>query len=196
MPAEITLELEIPPELGDRDTCQAPLILTPLAPLILAIAGLSFLSFAALEAHLSTWIVEADARIHGTTHERPCDRFDHAEKAALRPLPERGVPSRERRMRRRVANDCFVDVDTIRYSVPHRFVGRYVDVLIGDHDVQIFDGATTIARHRRCFEPHARVDDPAHFDGIFRRRADSRVAASSPLTRSLDDYASCIGGES
>jgi transposase len=36
-----------------------------------AIAGLSFVSFAALEAHLVGWMVEADRRIHGTTHERP-----------------------------------------------------------------------------------------------------------------------------
>jgi hypothetical protein len=29
-------------------------------------------------------MVEADARIHGTTHERPCDRFEQVEKATLR----------------------------------------------------------------------------------------------------------------
>jgi transposase len=161
-----------------------------------AIAGLSFLSFAALDAHLATWMVDADARVHGTTHERPCDRFERAERAALRALPERVSAIRERRVRRRVANDCFVDVDTIRYSVPHRLVRRFVDVLVGEHDVRIFDGAELVARHRRCFEPHTRVHDPAHFDGIFRSRDDATIASSSPIARSLEDYASCIGGES
>jgi hypothetical protein len=160
-----------------------------------AIAGLSFLSFAALETHLEQWMVEADARIHGTTHERPCDRFDRTERATLRALPDRGIQVRERRVRRRVASDCFVDIDTVRYSVPHRLVHRSVDVLVADLDVQIFD-ATLIARHRRCFEPHTRVVDPAHFEGIYRQREDSIVGASSPLARSLETYAAAIGGES
>jgi transposase len=161
-----------------------------------AIAGLSFLSFAALESHLENWMVEADARIHGTTHERPCDRFEEVERAALRALPERSVPIRERRVRRRVASDCFVDVDTIRYSVPHRLVHRTMEVLIAEDEVMIFDGSTIVARHRRCVEPHTRVLDPAHFEGIYRLRDDAKSIASSPLTRSLEDYASCIGGES
>jgi transposase len=36
----------------------------------IALAGLAFESFAALEQHLVTWIAEtADVRVHGTTHE-------------------------------------------------------------------------------------------------------------------------------
>lgn len=160
-----------------------------------AIAGLSFLSFGSLEAHLEKWIVEADARIHGTTHERPCDRFERAERLALRALPERSVPVRERRVRRRVANDCFVDIDTIRYSVPHRLVRRAVEVHVGEHEVTIFDGPEIVARHRRSVEPHTRVADPAHFEGIYRQRDQAQSAASSSLVRSLEDYASCIGGD-
>jgi hypothetical protein len=95
-----------------------------------AIAGLSFPSFAALEAHLARWIATADQRIHGTTHERPDVRFERDERAALRPLPSPVLPVRERRVTRRVATDCFVDVDTIRYSVPHRLVQRRVEVLV------------------------------------------------------------------
>ena len=45
-----------------------------------AIAGRSFDSFAALEAHLATWMIDADTRIHGTTHERPLDRFERDER--------------------------------------------------------------------------------------------------------------------
>ena len=81
-----------------------------------AIAGISFTSFAALEAHLAQWCVDADQRIHGTTHERPIDRFERDERTALRPLPSPVLPVRERRVTRRVATDCFVDVETVRYS--------------------------------------------------------------------------------
>jgi len=158
-----------------------------------AIAGQSFESFAALEAHLARWMVEADQRVHGTTHERPVDRFERDERATLRPLPSVAMPVRERRVRRRVATDCFVDVDTIRYSVPHRFVRRSVEVLVGDEEVVIYDGPTVIARHRRHSEPHQRIVDPRHFDGIYRQ--DVEVTTASPIGRSLDVYAACIGGD-
>ena len=161
-----------------------------------AIAGLAFTSFAALEAHLQRWMLDADRRIHGTTHERPIDRFERDEKAALRPLPSQAVPVRERRVSRRVATDCFVDVDTIRYSVPHQLVRCSVEVLVLEHEVVIFDGHLEIARHRRHREPHQRVSDPSHFEGIFRRRDDAAVVASSSLARSLDVYAAAVGGDS
>lgn len=159
-----------------------------------AIAGLSFTSFAALEAHLARWMVEADRRVHGTTHERPVERFERDEKQALRPLPSPVMPVRVRRVSRRVATDCFVDVDTIRYSVPHTLVKRYVEVLVGDHDVVVFHRGTEVARHTRHHEPHQRVSDPRHFEGIFRRRDDAAQVASSPIGRSLAEYADAIGG--
>jgi transposase len=160
-----------------------------------AIAGLSFTSFAALEAHLTSWCAAADQRVHGTTHEQPAVRFDRDERAALRPLPARPLPVRERRVRRRVANDCFVDVDTIRYSVPHTLVKRSVDVLVADEDVVVFDGRDEVARHRRCREPYTRVSDPRHFDGLFRLRDDALTTASSPIARSLEVYAAVVGGD-
>ena len=100
-----------------------------------AIAGRSFESFAALEAHLATWMIAADTRIHGTTHERPLDRFEREERQALRPLPARPLPVRQQRLSRRVPTDSFVDVETVRYSVPHRLVRRTVEVLLGDDEV-------------------------------------------------------------
>jgi hypothetical protein len=118
-----------------------------------AIAGRSFDSFAALEAHLATWIVAADTRIHGTTHERPLDRFERAERQALRPLPARPLPVRQQRLSRRVPTDAFVDVETVRYSVPHRLVRRTVEVLLGDDEVVIFDGR----RGRRATSPRSRA---------------------------------------
>lgn len=141
-------------------------------------------------------MIEADGRVPGTTHERPCVRFERDEKSALQPLPARCVPIRERRIRRRVATDCFVDVDTVRYSVPHRLVRRKLEVLVAEHEVTVYDGTVIVARHRRCFEPYTRVVDPAHFEGIYRQRDDAKTVASSVLSCSLEAYASCIGGDS
>jgi transposase len=159
-----------------------------------AIAGLSFESFAGLETHLEWWRLEADRRVHGTTHELPTVRFERDERATLRPLPSPALRVRERRVQRTVATDCFVDVDTVRYSVPHRLVRRRVEVLVTEVDVVVFDGRLEVARHRRHNEPHQRVVDSRHFDGLYRTRDDSTEVASSSLVRSLDVYADIVGG--
>ena len=159
-----------------------------------AVAALSFTSFAALEQHLARWMIEADERIHGTTHERPRERFERDERATLRALPANPMPVRQRRVSRKVAIDCFVDVDTVRYSVPHALVKRVVEVLVGDAEVIIFDGTHVVARHRRSNEPYARVIDARHFDGLWRRAdAPSTEMTSLPPGRTLADYAAVIG---
>ena len=159
------------------------------------LAGLSFPSFAALQSHLLGWMVEADSRIHGTTRERPQDRFDRDERSALRPLPANPLPVTQRRLSRKVAIDCFVDVDTVRYSVPHALVRRPVEVLVAEEEVVIFDGTEVVARHRRSFEPHTKVVIASHFDGLWRRPEEVVVPLSTlPTGRTLADYAAVIGG--
>jgi transposase len=161
------------------------------------IADLDFESFAALETHLTGWMALADARIHGTTHEAPRVRFDRDERAALRPLPIRALPRREQQLRRRVAHDALVDVDTIRYSVPHQLVRDHVDVVVDEHTVRIFHGATLVATHARSFEPFARMIDPAHYAGLWRVPApDESVAAPTLalLGRDLAEYAAVVAG--
>jgi hypothetical protein len=117
-----------------------------------ALAALAFPSFTALEQHLAAWMVGADQRVHGTTHEAPSVRFARDERTALRPLPVRALPRRDQRLRRRVAHDAFVDVDTVRYSVPHQLIRDHVDVVVQDNRVQIVHGTTVVATHTRSQE--------------------------------------------
>jgi transposase len=159
------------------------------------LADQDFDSFAALETHLAAWMVTADQRIHGTTHEAPIVRFDRDERQTLRPVPVRALPRREQRLRRRVANDAFIDVDTVRYSVPHRLVRDSVDVVIEEQHIRIVHGTTVVATHRRSFEPFDRVIDPAHFAGLWRPAAVSTdPTALGALGRDLADYAAVIAG--
>jgi transposase len=162
-----------------------------------ALAGRQFESWSALEMHLAGWMEMADGRIHGTTHEPPRLRFNRDEAAALSPLPARPLPVRQRRETRVVAADCFVNIDTVRYSVPHRLVRRSVQVLVGDDEVVVFDGGQLVARHARCAEPHQRVVDPAHFEGLCRVTTSDRIVTTplAPFGRSLADYAAIIGGD-
>ena len=162
-----------------------------------ALAGFTFPSFAALETHLATWMgAVADERCHGTTREAPRVRFERDERAGLRPLPIRALPRREWRVRRRVATDAFVDLDTVRYSVPYRLVRDYVDAVIDEHTVTLLQGATVIATHRRSTEPFARVIDPAHFAGLWRGTAAAPAPARlAALGRDLAEYASLVEGD-
>ena len=149
-----------------------------------ALAGLSFTSFGALVAHLNGWMEMADARSHGTTGEAPALRFEVREKASLRPLPSSRLSVRQRRLHRKVSNDCLVDIDSIRYSIPHRFVGCRVEVAVCDNDVCVYAGSELIARHRRGSDPHSRIIDPSHYDGILRRPG---RAEDSTLTRPVKE---------
>jgi hypothetical protein len=162
------------------------------------ISGRRFDSFAHLEAHLAEWQLAADQRVHGTTHERPAERFEGAERAVLRPLPARPMPTHGRRLQRRVANDALIDIDTVRYSVPHRLVRDHVEALVTAAEVRVFHGKDLVAVHARSSEPHAKVINPAHFEGLWKRTpAENVVAISQPLAalgRTLEDYAAVIGG--
>jgi transposase len=162
-----------------------------------ALAGRGFENFAALETHLARWSARVDRRVHKTTHERPTDRFELVERAALRPLPERPLQVRERRLARRVSHESLVDIDTVRYSVPHRLVRDRVEVHVGINTVRIFHGSALVAEHPRCFEPHGQVIDRAHFDGLWRQSSPATVSTESPLAalgRSLADYEQAVVG--
>jgi transposase len=162
-----------------------------------AIAGRRFESFGELEAHLAEWLLAADRRVHGTTHERPMDRFEREERQALRTLPARPLPTHGRRLQRKVANDAFVDIDTVRYSVPHRLVRDHVEALVTAAEVRVYHGQDLVAVHARSSEPHARIVDPAHFQGLWRTPTENVVPLAQPLTvlgRSLEDYAAVVGG--
>jgi len=70
---------------------------------------LSFVSWEALDAHLVWWMREvADVRIHGTTHQRPIDRFAR-ETDELRPIREHPAYLHVRRFDRKVTGDCRIE---------------------------------------------------------------------------------------
>lgn len=127
---------------------------------------------------------------------------DVQEKLSLRLLPEHPLPVREQRLRRKVANDALVDVDTVRYSVPHALVRQNVEVLVLVDRVDIFHNRTLIASHERSREPHAIVRQASHYDGLWKsstqgnQEVKNEVSELRKMGRSLQDYADVIGGDS
>ncbi len=160
-----------------------------------ALADQAFDSFSALEQYLAEWMTIADQRRHGTTRQAPIVRFERDERTALGVLPLRALPQRTQRLRRRVALDAFVDVDTIRYSVPHRLVRDHVEVVVEEQLVRIFHGTELVATHVRSTEPFARVVDVAHYAGLWRSALDdAQPPGLALLGRDLADYAAVVEG--
>ncbi len=154
-----------------------------------ALAGRAFPSFAALEAHLTSWMALVDGRVHGTTHEVPRVRFER-EASALLPLPSTAVTVQtSRTLKRKVSNDAFVDVDTVRYSVPIKHIGRWVEAQRGGDRVRVFCDGVVIADHARSNEPHALVEEAQHRTGLFRSSTSMPASSTtSVLARPLAAY--------
>ena len=75
-----------------------------------AIAGHSFDSWAAMEAHLLRWMREvADVRCHGTTEQAPRARFEQDEAMVLRPLAGRPPFNQVRELVRMVSSECTIE---------------------------------------------------------------------------------------
>ncbi|MET0334004.1 MAG: IS21 family transposase [Rhizobacter sp.] len=92
------------------------------------VPGRQFRDLEDFNAQLAAWQAEiADVREHGTTHQRPIDRF--AEEAnALMPAPGHRSFLQAQVRERVVAEDWLVAIDANRYSVPFRLIGKTVQV--------------------------------------------------------------------
>ena len=155
-----------------------------------AIAGRCFESWEHFEAHLDRWTREvADIRVHGTTHERPIDRFERDEAIALRPIDRPGF-SPARSLRRTVGSDGCVAVDTHAYSAPMRLIGEAVEVRVSDDRVEIWRGIERVASHARSRLRHGRTLDREHLRGII--RPFDEPVLTSELARPLDTYAALV----
>ena len=164
-----------------------------------AIAGRSFESWEAFEAHLARWEREvANVRAHGTTEEAPMVRFDRDEKHRLKPLGDRPAFDSLRDLSRIVGNDCAIEVDTNSYSVPWRLIGERVSVTVAAGQVRIRHGRRLVAVHAEAQGRRQRVIDAAHLAGVARgERAAPSVPHDPPrpaLLRSLAEYEAAVGG--
>lgn len=166
-----------------------------------ALAGRRFASYDDLNAWLEQWaLTVADQRIHGTTHEKPAERFGREERVTMIAVDARPPTRESRTMNRRVSHDAFVEVETNRYPVPFGWCRAEVCVELTPTEVRIVHEAEPIVyereleRHReirwqglpRAVPPGAvggTAADPPRFDPAWLART-GQVAV-----RPLDAYA-------
>ena len=131
---------------------------------------------------LRAWNAEiADLRIHGTTHQRPIDRFA-LEANAL--TVTRGHPSFLQAMMRDrvVAEDWLVSIDANRYSVPWRLIGKTVQVVRTGENWRITYAGQLVAEHPVLVGRHQLSVLPEHGPGATGRNVRRRFAEVMPAT--------------
>lgn len=118
----------------------------------------------------------ANVRIHGTTRERPLDRFQK-EKLLLQGLPE--VPYDASIVRvLKATSQALIHFDGNAYSIPYSFAYKTVLLKASKDEVRIFDDVRLLARHRRSFESGLAIENPKHYEGLI---AEKKKAFASKL---------------
>ncbi|MGH2621257.1 MAG: IS21 family transposase [Anaerolineales bacterium] len=131
--------------------------------------GRSFYDDLHFDEQLAEWTATiADLRLHGTTHERPIDRFQR-EKASLVVTASQPPFRLEMSLLRVVANDYLVTLDTNRYSVPFRLLGRSVEVKRREGRVLILCQGELVAEHEELPGRHQVRVLPEHGPGAIAR---------------------------
>jgi hypothetical protein len=144
--------------------------------------GRQFRDLEDLNEQLQHWTLEiADQRIHGTTHQRPMERFAEEAKALV---PTMGQLSfLDALVRERVvADDWLVAIDSNRYSVPCHLIGKRVQVVRAGGYWQILYGGELVAEHPVLagrFQLSALAE---HGPGALARNPRQRFSSPRPAT--------------
>jgi len=87
--------------------------------------------------------------------------YQETERAELVELPAQRWQQVEWR-KAKVSRDWHVQIDTVKYSVPHQHAGQVLDVRIVGEQVTIFAGGDIVATHQRGPRRNSFVTDPSH----------------------------------
>lgn len=149
--------------------------------------GLEITHFETLQPAARAWMEEvANCRIHGETKERPIERFA-SEKASLSPLPEMAydVAVTETVL---ASNQCWVRVDSNRYSVPPRLASTRVLMKRYPDRICLYEEGRLVVTHTRSYDRRQRIRDPEHQKALLARRPKAREQYL------LSDFLALCGG--
>jgi hypothetical protein len=130
------------------------------------IKGNTWPDLGAFTAALAHFSAELDTQVHGTTRERPMDRFA-AETAALLPLPAQSFVGTYQALRL-VSWDCLISYGGTRYSVPWQHAGSrvWVKARQGSELIVTSQAGEEVARHAVPTTCGTTVIDRTHYAGL------------------------------
>lgn len=105
--------------------------------------GYGFRDLSRANTDMRYWLTTVAAmRVHGTTRQRVCDRFEE-EQPRLGSIPNRPYDTSEK-VTRKVYKDCQVSLFANRYVVPHKYVGQKVLLKVKNGIVRVFHDDTLL----------------------------------------------------
>ena len=108
----------------------------------------------------------ANLRIHGTTGQRPIERF---QAQALRPLPE-FLPDCRDTAPAKVYSDFSIRFDANTYTVPPWAIGKQVIVKSDHRTLCVYLKDKVIATHPRSYKRKERIELPAHKEAALKQK--------------------------
>lgn len=111
---------------------------------------------------LTAWVLEtAGNRKHGSTREKPLNRFTEIEKHALKDLPAQ--PSELSVWKQvKVHGDCHVQYEQCRYSVPWKHVKQSLWLRASESTVRLYHEHEMVAIHPRLIKAGSRHTIDGH----------------------------------
>jgi transposase len=137
-------------------------------------ASRSFASFDELNEHLKRWCEREQTRL-----SNPWD----LEQSALRSLPDHSFKAATHRPVV-VSKTSLVTIDHVRYSVPVRYTGRTLSCEAYVDSIELFDGMTRVASHRRSYMRGDSRFELVHYLPAFARKP--RAAAGCAALAQAD----------
>jgi transposase len=135
-----------------------------------------FFNLADLNIAISALLEELNNRLMRHTGKSRRQLFEEIERAALAPLPSEPFEYAEWKTAK-VHPDYHVEVDKTFYSVPHRLIGRRVDVRLTYRAVEIFQDHTRVASHVRRSQRSGHVTVNEHMPKAHQRYANMTPAS-------------------
>jgi len=118
------------------------------------------------------WLAEVNRRIHGATHQRPCDLLAE-ERSQLLPLPAHPY---DIALKKSIYADqqAFVHFQTNLYSVPPEAVGKPLVLKVTPYRIELYHHDMLVASHDRSFEKYRVFENPEHRQAILRQKRQAR----------------------
>lgn len=123
--------------------------------------GIKYNSLADLNSQAHAWCNKINAKIHGTTNERPIDRLSEEN---LLPIKREYIIDKINL--RRVEKDCLISYAGNKYSVPAEYVGRDVTVIVLDHMLAAYFEGKQIALHKLSYSSNTLNVNKEHYKSM------------------------------
>ena len=123
--------------------------------------GVKYNSLEHLNSQAHAWCNKINAKVHGTTNERPIDRLPVEN---LMPLKREYIMDKINL--RRVEKDCLISYAGNKYSVPAEYVGRDVTVIVLDHMLAAYFEGKQIALHKLSYSKNTFNANKEHYKSM------------------------------